>query len=166
MIFKTQREREVYESELASMAGSKDAEMFAEHAVLLHRKMITNRVSGCDENGNPMQPFARGPRRPPIRGDVAAIVERLKREACAFFGDYPHDKGYTKTSVHTAPFRWYAMIALREAFGPSRASLAMNITEVGLRGAGWKMQQRNPEAYAAAIEAGKRLAREQESEAA
>lgn len=168
MQFENEREREVYESELEQCGGMVrwKAERCAEHAVKLHRELVTHKRCGCGEDGRPLEKQGHGPRKPPIRGDVAAIVAGLLTEAEGFFGPQPSARGYTKRSHHTVAWRWYAMTALYEAFGSSRASLAMDITEVGLRGADRKLKIRHPEAHAAAVATGRRLAEEQKGRAA
>lgn len=168
MQFENQRERDVYESELEQCGGMVrwKAERCAEHAVKLHRELVTHKRGGCGEDGRPLEKQGCGPRKPPIRGDVAAIVAGLITEAEKFFGPQPAARGYTKRSHCTAAWRWYAMAALYEAFGSSRAAETMGITDVGLRGADRKLHIRNPEAHAAAVATGRRLTEEQKGKAA
>jgi hypothetical protein len=168
MIFENDREREVYEAEKQAMNGSKGwyAERCAEHAVELHRQLITHRRGGVGDDGRQLAGQPCGAIRRKIRGDVPALVERLQREACTFFGPYPGDMGLTKCSHKTAPWRWFAMTALRRAFGSTRASEAMHITDAGIRTGERRLREKSAEAYAAALKAGERIEAEQESEAA
>jgi hypothetical protein len=168
MTFRNERERTVYHAALEQMRNmpSEKAEAEARHALELERMLITNRRGGTGDNGRALAGQPCGPAGRLIRGDVDAIVAGLMREACEFFGPLPAEQGYIKRSHKTAPWRWYTMTALRRAFGPARAAMALRMTDAGVRTGEFRLHEMNLAAYAAALKTGERLEREQGSEAA